>query len=56
MRLASLVVKRQLMAAAVELRSDTLAFTALSRLSSSGLRPLRQARARTLNSTSAKFN
>ena len=53
MRLASLLVKRQLMAAAVELRSATLAFTAFSRLSSSPLRLRRQARARTLSSISA---
>ena len=54
MRLAFLGVKGQLMA--VALRSDTLAFTALSRLSGSGLRPRRQARARMLNSISAIFN
>ena len=56
MRLASLAVKRQVMAAALALRSDTFAFTALSRLSASGLRPRKQARASTLNSISAIFN
>ena len=55
MRLASLAVKRQLVAAAAALRSETLAFTALYRLSSSGSRPRRQARASTLNSISAIF-
>ncbi len=56
MRLASLAVNRQLMAAAVELRSETQALIPFSRLSWSGFRPRRQARARTLNSFSTMFS
>ena len=51
--LTSLAVKCQLMGGAVALHSDTLAFTVLSRLSASGLRPPSQARATTLTSISA---
>ena len=53
MRLASWAVNRQLIVAPAAVRSDTQALTALSRVSSSALRPRRQARASTLDSISA---
>ena len=56
MRLASWAVNRQLLVAPIEFRSDTQALTVLSRLSSSPLRPRRQARASTLNSIYAMFS
>ncbi len=51
--LASLAVKPQLMVAPMAFRSASEALISLFGASSSGLRPLRQARARTLNSISA---
>ena len=48
MSLASLLVKRQLMAATVELRSATLAFTGFAKSSAAALRPRGQAQASTV--------
>ena len=56
MRQASLAAKLNSMATAVEVSSDTLAFTACSRLAPSDLGPRRQARASRLNSISDRFN